>query len=90
MRAAEEAAAEEAAGAGLIEFGLVVTATASDADELRTAHAEIANLAASSRLRLRVAKGQQAAAFATAPPAMLAGCRLETDVRFGWQPGSEK
>lgn len=69
VRAAEQAAAEEAAGAGLIEFGLVVTATASDADELRTAHAEIANLAASARLRLRVAKGQQAAAFATALPA---------------------
>jgi hypothetical protein len=69
VRAAEQAAAEEAAGAGLVEFGIVVTATAGSADELRAADAEIANLAASARLRLRVAKGQQAAAFAVTLPA---------------------
>lgn len=69
VRAAEQAAAEEAAGAGLIEFGLVVTATASGIGELRAADADIGNLAASARLRLRLARGQQAAAFATALPA---------------------
>jgi hypothetical protein len=69
VRAAEQAAAEEASGAGLVEFGLVVTATAEDAAGLRAADAEIGNLAASARLRLRVARGQQAAAFATALPA---------------------
>jgi hypothetical protein len=68
VRAAEQAAAEEAAGAGLVEFGLVVTATVASAGDLRAADAEIANLAASARLRLRVARGQQAAAFATGLP----------------------
>jgi hypothetical protein len=69
VRAAEQAAAEEASGAGLIEFGLVVTATVDDADGLAAADAEIANLAATARMRLRVARGQQATAFATALPA---------------------
>jgi len=69
VRAAEQAAAEEAAGAGLVEFGIAVTATAMSLDELRAADAEIANLAASARLRLRVAKGQQSAAFAVTLPA---------------------
>jgi hypothetical protein len=69
VRAAEQAASEEASGAGLVEFGLIATATASGLDELRAADAEMANLAASARLRLRVAHGQQAAAFAAGLPA---------------------
>jgi hypothetical protein len=69
VRAAEQAAAEEAAGAGLTEFALLVTATAGSADELRAAGADIANLAASARLRLRTARGQQASAFAVTLPA---------------------
>ncbi len=69
VRAAEQAAAEEAAGSGLTEFAVVVTATADSAEDLRAADAEVANLAASARLRLRVARGQQAAAFAAALPA---------------------
>jgi hypothetical protein len=69
VRAAEQAAAEEASGAGLVEFGLVVTATCGSVEELRAADAEVANLAASARLRLRVARGQQAAAFSSALPA---------------------
>lgn len=69
VRAAEQAAAEEASGAGLTEFALLVTATADTADGLRTAEAEVANLAASARMRLRVARGQQAGAFAVTLPA---------------------
>ncbi len=69
VRAAEQAAAEEAAGAGLVEFGLVVTATVDTPGELSAADAEVANLAATARLRLRVARGQQGTAFATAVPA---------------------
>jgi hypothetical protein len=69
VRAAEQAAAEEAAGAGLTEFTLLVTATADTASGLRTADAEVANLAASARLGLRVAHGQQAGAFAVTLPA---------------------
>ena len=69
VRAAEQTAAEEASGAGLVEFGLVATVTAAEPDGLRVADAEMANLAASARLRLRVARGQQAAAFAAGLPA---------------------
>lgn len=69
VRAAEQTAAEEAAGASLTEFALVVTATVASAGELPAADAEIANLAASARLRLRAARGQQASAFASALPA---------------------
>ena len=69
VRAAEQAAAEEASGAGLTEFALLVTATADNASGLRAAEAEIANLAASARMRLRVARGQQAGAFAVTLPA---------------------
>jgi hypothetical protein len=69
VRAAEQAAAEEASGAGLTEFGLLVTATAHSGDDLRVAEGEIANLAASARLRLRVARGQQGNAFAVTLPA---------------------
>jgi hypothetical protein len=71
VRAAEQATSEEAAGAGLVEFGLIATATVADPADLRAADAEIANLAASARLRFRVARGQQAAAFAAGLPA---GC----------------
>jgi hypothetical protein len=69
VRAAEQAAAEEAAGAGLAEFTVLVTATADDEEELRAAAADIANMAASARLRLRAARGQQANAFAVTLPA---------------------
>ncbi|HZR48669.1 MAG TPA: SCO6880 family protein, partial [Streptosporangiaceae bacterium] len=68
VRAAEQAAAEEASGAGLVEFAVAVTATANDAAGLRAVDAEIANLSASARLRLRVARGQQAAAFTVTLP----------------------
>ena len=69
VRAAEQSASEEASGAGLVEFGLIATATVAGTEELRVADAEMANLAASARLRLRVARGQQAAAFAAGLPA---------------------
>jgi hypothetical protein len=69
VRSAEQAAAEEASGAGLTEFALLVTATTDTPDGLRAAEAEIANLAASARMRLRVARGQQASAFAVTLPA---------------------
>ena len=71
VRAAEQTAAEEASGAALTEFGLIVTATVNAPGDLRAADAELANLAASARLRLRVARGQQASAFAAALPAGL-------------------
>lgn len=67
-RAAEQTAAEEAAGAGLVNFGMLVTATVSDAEQLPDAKATVDNLGATARLLLRPAFGAQDAAFAAALP----------------------
>ncbi|WP_431679092.1 SCO6880 family protein [Kitasatospora sp. KL5] len=68
VRAAEQAAAEEAAGAGLVEFSVAVTVTVDDESELADANVTIRNLQASSRTHLRAADRQQAAAFALTLP----------------------
>lgn len=67
-RAAEATAAEEAAGAGLENFGVLVTATVSDRDLLPAAGAAIDNLAGTARLRLRPCWGSQDSAFAASLP----------------------
>lgn len=69
VRAAEQTAAEEAEGAGLVEFGVYVTATVDRVEDLDVAEAEITNLAATARLHLRPARRQQANCFAVALPA---------------------
>ncbi|MGW4088099.1 SCO6880 family protein [Streptomyces sp. NPDC004822] len=69
IRATEQTAAEEAAGAGLVEFSLMVTATVDSADQLADAAATVRNLQASSRLSLRPADRMQAAAFTCTLPA---------------------
>ncbi|MCF2526728.1 SCO6880 family protein [Yinghuangia soli] len=66
--ASEQSAREEAAGAGLVRFGLLATATVLDQADLQVAAAAMDNLAASSRLRLRRVYGSQASAFAAALP----------------------
>lgn len=68
IAAADQSAREEAAGAGLVRFGLLATATVLDKADLAVASAAMDNLAASSRLRLRRVYGSQAAAFAAALP----------------------
>lgn len=68
VRAAAATASEEAAGAGLVNFGLLVTATVSDLSKVADAHAAIDNLAATARLRLRPVYGSQDSAFAAALP----------------------
>lgn len=68
VRAAAATASEEAAGAGLVNFGLLVTATVSDLSKIADAHAAIDNLAATARLRLRPVYGSQDSAFAAALP----------------------
>ena len=68
VRAAEQTATEEAEGAGLVEFAVVVTATVDQLSDLDAASAEVTNLAATARLQLRRAYRQQANAFATALP----------------------
>ncbi|WP_152520916.1 SCO6880 family protein [Nocardiopsis halophila] len=59
------AAMEEAHGAGLVQFSLFVTTTVADAEDLPEARREIEQAAGNSKLKLRLCRGGQAAAFAT-------------------------
>lgn len=68
LRAALQAAREEAAGAGVTRFAMLVTATVTDPAQLRSAAAVVDNLGATARLRLRRVHGSQAAAFAAGLP----------------------
>ncbi len=61
--AAKQAADDEARGAGVVRFGLLVTATVLNPAELPAAVAAVESLAGSSRLRLRRMWGSQAVAF---------------------------
>ena len=67
-RAAALTAQEEAAGAGLVNFGMLVTATVMDTGREMDARAAVENLAATARLRLRPVFGSQDSAFAAALP----------------------
>ena len=67
-RAAAATAAEEAGGAGLVNFAVLVTATVTDPDRAPQARAAVDTLSATARLRLRPVYGGQAAAFAAALP----------------------
>ncbi|RCV54852.1 SCO6880 family protein [Marinitenerispora sediminis] len=62
---AHRAAAEEAQGAGLVEFSFFVTATVDEVGQLAEARREVEQAAAQSRLKLRLCRGGQAAAFQT-------------------------
>lgn len=68
VRAAAATASEEASGAGLVQFGMLVTATVTDSSRKADAHAAIDNLSATARLRLRPVYGSQDSAFAAALP----------------------
>lgn len=68
VRAAAATASEEASGAGLVQFGLLVTATVTDFSKEADARAAVDNLAATARLRLRPVYGSQDSAFAAALP----------------------
>lgn len=83
-RAAVATAAEEAGGAGLVQFGMLVTATVLDHSQEADARAAIDNLSATARLRLRVVHGSQDSAFAAALPLGLVlpkHLRVPTEVR---------
>jgi hypothetical protein len=67
--AAEQAAQEEAAGAGVVRFTLLVTATVNSVDELDEADRLVASRAAEARMVLRPMYGAQAAAFSAGLPA---------------------
>ncbi|MFF1452687.1 SCO6880 family protein [Streptomyces sp. NPDC058274] len=68
MHAAEQTAAEEAAGAGLVEFSLMVTVTVDDAEQLQDAAITVRNLQAASRVLMRPADRMQASAFTCTLP----------------------
>jgi hypothetical protein len=67
-KSAAATASEEAHGAGLLSFGLLITATAPDPDRLDAAKRAVEQLAPSARIRIRPAYGYQEAAFAAALP----------------------
>ncbi len=67
-RSTAATASEEANGAGLVNFAMLVTATVLDDDRLAEAKAAIDNLAPTARLRLRPVYGAQSSAFAAALP----------------------
>lgn len=61
-------ASEEASGAGLVNFGMLVSATVLDESLVKQARATVDSLAASSRIRLRTVYGAQDSAFAAGLP----------------------
>ncbi|MFI8784713.1 SCO6880 family protein [Streptomyces albidoflavus] len=68
LQAAEQTAAEEASGAGVVRFGLLATATVADPGALPRARAAMEGLAGPARIRLRPVWGTQSAAFAACLP----------------------
>lgn len=68
VRSASATASEEASGAGLVQFGMVITATVTDLEKQADARAAIDNLSATARVRLRPVYGSQDSAFAAALP----------------------
>ncbi|MET7457500.1 SCO6880 family protein [Streptomyces sp. NPDC005574] len=69
VRAAEQTAAEEASGAGLVEFSLMLTVTVDNLEDLADASVTVRNLTAASRVLMRPADRMQAAAFSCTLPA---------------------
>jgi hypothetical protein len=67
-RAADRTAMEEARGAGLVNFGMIVTGTVMTAEQLPDMIAAIDNLGATARVLLRPAYGSQDSAFVAALP----------------------
>jgi len=67
-RSAASTAAEEAKGAGLVDFGILITATVTESDRMPDARAAIDILAATARLVIRPVYGSQDTAFAACLP----------------------
>ena len=67
-RSAAQTAQEEAQGAGLVNFGLVVTATVTDAERVADAVAAVEQTSGTARVLLRRAHGSQDTAFAASLP----------------------
>jgi hypothetical protein len=68
VRQAQQTAMEEAQGATLIRFGMIVTITIANGDDISTADAVMTNLSAASHIVLRSANGTQDTAFLAGLP----------------------
>jgi hypothetical protein len=68
VAAADQSAREEAKGAGLVRFAMLVTATVTDPADLKAAAAAVDTLAPPARIRLRRVYGAQSSAFAACLP----------------------
>ena len=68
VRSAAATASEEAAGAGLVNFGLLITASVVDPADEADARAAVSYMASAARVRLRPVHGAQDSAFAAALP----------------------
>ncbi|GGO94034.1 hypothetical protein GCM10011584_34110 [Nocardioides phosphati] len=68
LRHAASTAAEEASGAGLVNFAMLVTATVNNPAHAPHARATVDSLSATARLKLRLVNGAQDSAFAACLP----------------------
>ena len=68
VRAARATEEEEAEGAGLLNFGMVVTATVDEGEDRGMVDALIDNLAVGARIRIEAAYGSQDSTFAAGLP----------------------
>lgn len=68
QKAARQTASEEASGAGMVNFGMLVTVTMDHEHSRADVMATVDNLAASARIRLRPVYGSQSSAFAACLP----------------------
>lgn len=68
VRSAMATSQEEASGAGLENFGMLITATVTDEERIPDMKATVNNLAATARLRIRPVYGSQDSAFIAALP----------------------
>ncbi|MFI6244395.1 SCO6880 family protein [Micromonospora sp. NPDC050795] len=68
VQAAEQTAAEEASGAGLVEFSMAVTLTVDSIAEIADANVTMRNLLGATRIAMRPADRLQAAAFTCSLP----------------------
>lgn len=68
VRAAEQAAYEEARGAGVLRFSMIVTATVLEGQDLERASTAVERAAGRARVQLRPATSQQSTAFLASLP----------------------
>ena len=83
---AKKAAQEEAQGAGLVRFGMIITATTATSDDFPRLDKIIPSMANAARLRIRPALGNQAVAFQAGLPlgVVLAEHSLLDDKMRAW------